>query len=237
MFLARPTAEVLEWLQELFYLINNNGSFVGDGRNLQKIGEDLGLDEASLLTVAARTPQKSALKLFRLLYPTIASRAKCISILKISESVLDNIYREFIYNIFHFFILKLFFIVYVRNLHKNLSFTKEAMRKAIGTSIRNAKLDLRRQHHYEQRTNAIQDQDTVDPDESDEGFDKTIDTDTTHKKTEYIMDECEDIMEDEDENEDNGENESNNDLEDEDSNKEMDSLMIDEEFDDDEDDE
>lgn len=94
LFLARPTAEVLEWLQELLYLINNNASFVGDGRDLNQIGEDLGLDQTSLLTVVARTPQKSALKLFRLLYPTISSRANCISISRMCQVELTNIYRE-----------------------------------------------------------------------------------------------------------------------------------------------
>jgi hypothetical protein len=93
---------VLEWLQELLYLMNNNISFTGDGRDLKKIGEDLGLDEASLLTVVARTPQKSALKLFRLLYPTIGSRAGCISISEMAQEQLENIYCEFTSNLFNF---------------------------------------------------------------------------------------------------------------------------------------
>jgi hypothetical protein len=67
---------------------------------MKQIGKDLGLDEASLVTVAARTPQKSALKLFRLLYPTVGSRAKCMSISKIPQEQLDHIYREFIDNLF-----------------------------------------------------------------------------------------------------------------------------------------
>jgi hypothetical protein len=94
LFLARPNAEVLEWLQEMLFLMNNNGSFVGDDRSLKQIGEDLGLDEASLATVVARTPQKSALKLFRLLYPTVGSRANCGSISKMCQEQLKNIYRE-----------------------------------------------------------------------------------------------------------------------------------------------
>ncbi|CAF4878636.1 unnamed protein product, partial [Rotaria sp. Silwood2] len=90
----RPTAEVLEWLRELFDLLNSNAGFRGDGRSLSSIGEELGIDETNLITVAARTPQKSALKLFRLLYPTIGLRASCISISKLPEEQLQNIYRD-----------------------------------------------------------------------------------------------------------------------------------------------
>jgi hypothetical protein len=74
--------------------MNNNVTFIGDDRDLKQIGEDLGLDEASLLTVTARTPQKSALKLFRLLYPTVGNRANCISIAKMNAQQLGNIYCE-----------------------------------------------------------------------------------------------------------------------------------------------
>ena len=81
--LARPTAEVLEWLQQLFQIMDNNANFKGDERTLNKIGRYLSLDKTTLITVAARTPQKSALKLFRLLYPTVGSRANCGSISKI----------------------------------------------------------------------------------------------------------------------------------------------------------
>lgn len=70
----------------------NNGTFSGDGRNLSQIDEDLGVDEANLATVAARTPQRSALKLFRALYPTIAKRADCRSIRNLPQAMLDNIY-------------------------------------------------------------------------------------------------------------------------------------------------
>jgi hypothetical protein len=99
--LARPTAEVLEWLHELIDLMNNNGIFSGDGRSLEAIGDALGLDKTSLVTVAARTPQKSSLKLFRLLYPTVGSRANCISIAKIPKEKLENIYCEFINELLH----------------------------------------------------------------------------------------------------------------------------------------
>ena len=95
--LARPTAEVIEWLHELFDIMNNNGPFSGDGRTLKGIGKELGIDEASLVTIAARTPQKSALKLFRLLYPTVDSRAKCGSISKVPQEQLENIYCESIF--------------------------------------------------------------------------------------------------------------------------------------------
>ncbi|CAF2162797.1 unnamed protein product [Rotaria magnacalcarata] len=54
---ARPTAEVLDWLQELFDIMGNNGAFRGDGRCLNTIGGALGQDEASLVGVAARTPK------------------------------------------------------------------------------------------------------------------------------------------------------------------------------------
>ncbi|CAF1110826.1 unnamed protein product [Rotaria magnacalcarata] len=133
--IPRPTSEVLDWLHELLDIMKNNGAFKGDGRSLNKIGQDLGLDETSLISVAARTPQKSALKLFRLLYPTVGSRAECGSISKVPPKQLENIY------------------IYVRSLHKNLSFTRADMRKAIGTSIRSATCELRklernRQHRF-----------------------------------------------------------------------------------------
>jgi hypothetical protein len=100
--LARPAAEVLEWLQELFDLMSNNGAFKGDGRTLNKIGQDLHLDETSLIAVLARTPQKSALKLFRLLYPTVGGRAKCGSISNIPKQQLENIYGEFNYHLLNY---------------------------------------------------------------------------------------------------------------------------------------
>lgn len=74
--LAQPTAKVMEWLEELFDLINKNETFNGDERTLNKIGKNLGLDKASLITVAARTPHKSTLKLFHILCPTVGSRAR-----------------------------------------------------------------------------------------------------------------------------------------------------------------
>ncbi len=94
--LARPTAEVLDWLNELFLLMDKNRSFCGDGRDLVQIGEDLKLDTTALMTVAARTPQKSALKLFRLLYPTTNGRARLVSISNVEQQKLKNIYCEFL---------------------------------------------------------------------------------------------------------------------------------------------
>ena len=92
--LARPTAEVLEWLSELFDIMSSNGVFVGDGRSLEQIGHELGIDSTSLAVISARTPQKSALKIFRLLYPTVGSRANCRSISAVPQEQLDNIYGE-----------------------------------------------------------------------------------------------------------------------------------------------
>ena len=93
---ARPTVAVVEWLEELFHLMKDNKAFSGDGRTLNDIGIQIGLDPADLVTVQARTPQKSALKIFRLLYPTIGSRAACGSISRISKEELENIYSEFV---------------------------------------------------------------------------------------------------------------------------------------------
>ena len=98
--LARPTAEVLSWIEELLYLINSKSNLLGDGRDLAKISSDLGLDQASLTTVVARTPQKTALKVFRLIYPTVANRAACVSISRMSQIQLKNIYRQFFFS-FH----------------------------------------------------------------------------------------------------------------------------------------
>ena len=79
----------------MFHLMDNHGVYTGDGRTLEQIGAALGIDPASLVSVAARTPQKSALKLFRLLYPTVASRARCQSISRMSQEQLNDIYGQF----------------------------------------------------------------------------------------------------------------------------------------------
>ncbi|CAF4913588.1 unnamed protein product [Rotaria socialis] len=38
--IPRPTSEVLDWLHELLDIMKNNGAFKGDGRSLNKIGQD-----------------------------------------------------------------------------------------------------------------------------------------------------------------------------------------------------
>ena len=91
--------------------INGDGSYSGDGRSLEKIGEDLGLDPMSLAIVVARTPQKSSLKLFRLLYPTIHERAAVGSIQTLPQEQLENIYREFFSKIWKIFALLFYFFL------------------------------------------------------------------------------------------------------------------------------
>ena len=93
--LARPLAEAVEWLREMFDLMDNHGVYVGDGRTLEQICAALRLDPAALVAIAARTPQTSALKIFRLLYPTVASRAGCQSISRIPQEQLNDIYSKF----------------------------------------------------------------------------------------------------------------------------------------------
>lgn len=73
--------------------MNDGGIYKGDGRSLEQLAEDLGLDQMTSMSVAARTPQKSALKLFRILYPTNSCRAKCRSITNVPQEQLVNIYR------------------------------------------------------------------------------------------------------------------------------------------------
>jgi ribonuclease E len=103
------------------------------------------------------------------------------------------------------------------------------MRKSIGTSIRSAKRDLRRQEYYQQqRTNALHDQENINPDETDEGIENTIDTETTFNRAEDAIDEFEDVM---NEDEDNDEDDKSDDGENEDDDEEMDNLMIEEELD------
>ncbi|CAF4980346.1 unnamed protein product [Rotaria sp. Silwood1] len=157
--LPRPTAEVLEWLRELFDLLNSNGAFRGDGRSLSSIGDELGIDEMHRITVAARTSQKSALKIFRLLYPTISLRANCISIAKLPETQLQNIY------------------LYVRLLHPNLSFKMMDMRRAIGNSIRSARHEMRKlEYQRQEELNQLQNDENLDPDERNERMQDVIDT-------------------------------------------------------------
>lgn len=148
--LARPTAEVFEWLKELLDLMNNNGVFSGDGRTLDQIGQDLGVDPTSLLTVVARTPQKSALKLFRLVYSTVAKRAECRSIKHVPQEVLQNIYGKFSDAAANDR-TSLFVAAYVRTLHPNLTFHQSDMKNAISTSIRSAKSGLRKLERYRQQ--------------------------------------------------------------------------------------
>ncbi|CAF4600336.1 unnamed protein product [Rotaria socialis] len=156
--LPRPTAEALDWLRELFDLLDNNATFRGDGRSLDKIGEDLGLDSTNLITVAARTPQKSALKLFRILYPTIGSRANCISISNIPDEKLTNIY------------------LYVRVLHQNLSFKMSDMRRAIGTSIRSATHEMRKlEHERQEQLNELENDENLDQAEREDRINHAMD--------------------------------------------------------------
>ncbi|CAF4637124.1 unnamed protein product, partial [Rotaria sp. Silwood2] len=220
----RPTAEVFEWLQEMLDLMNNKASFQGDGRSLDKIIEDLKLDEVSFITVAARTPQKSALKLFRLLYPTVSSRANCGSISRVPRAQLDNIY------------------MCVRHIHKNLSFSKTEMRKAIGTSIRSAKCALRRAEHTRQQLYVLQNDENLDPDENDENKNATSDMKTILDTTNDITDDDEEKKDeghneddDEYENKDEGEDEDEDEYEDEYFDK-VNNLMIDEALDEDDED-
>ena len=51
------------------------------------------------MIVAARTPQRSALKLFRLLHPTIGKRAECRSITNMRQEMLQNIYGKLSYTV------------------------------------------------------------------------------------------------------------------------------------------
>ncbi|CAF1228441.1 unnamed protein product [Rotaria magnacalcarata] len=183
--LPRPTAEALEWLQELFDLMNSNTSFRSDGRSLAKIGEDLGLDEPSLMIVAARTPQKSALKLFRLLYPTIGNRTDCKSISDRPSEVLQNIY------------------LYVRTLHPNLSFKMIGMRRAIGTSIRAATHEIRKlECQHREKLMELQNDENMDPDERQERIQNTINNmEMTCNTSDFtLVDQDQDVDEDDEDN-------------------------------------
>ncbi|CAF3815234.1 unnamed protein product [Rotaria sordida] len=218
----RPTAEVVEWIQELLDLMNNKTSFQGDGRILDTIVDDLGLDEVSFITVAARTPQESALKLFHLLYPTVISRANCGSISRVHQAQLNNIY------------------MCVRHIHKNLSFSKNEMRKAIGTLIRSAKRELRRAQGTRQQLNVLQNDENLDPDENDENTNATSDMKAILDTTNDITDDDDEEKKDEDHNEDDDEYENKDEGEGEDEDEDEDgnfdkvnNLMIDEALDED----
>ncbi|CAF0969744.1 unnamed protein product [Adineta steineri] len=223
--MPRPTAEVVEWLRELFDIMTNNGLFKGDGRTLKRIAHDLGLDETATITIAARTPQRSSLKLFRLIYPTISSRANCISIGSVPQAQLNNIYREFIYILCHeqFF----HFLVFVRTLHNNLNFTMTDMRRAIATSIRSAKCDMRKLKHYQQLN-------SLPTDKNNEEEDDEIGAEDGIEADEHDIDDERDLYEENNEQEDEEEehDEENNEDEDDDD-KDMGNLFIDDEADED----
>ncbi|CAF1547364.1 unnamed protein product, partial [Rotaria magnacalcarata] len=115
-------------------------------------------DNTNLITVAARTPQKSALKLFRILYPTIGSRANCISISNIPDEKLTNIY------------------LYVHILHQNLSFKMNDMRRAIGTSIRSATHEMRKlEHQRREQLKELENDENLDQAEREERINHAID--------------------------------------------------------------
>ncbi|CAF1421172.1 unnamed protein product [Adineta ricciae] len=183
--IPRPTAEVLEWLSELFDIISSNGVFVGDGRSLEQIGHELGIDTTSLATISARTPQKSALKIFRLLYPTVGSRANCGSISAVPQEQLENIYA------------------YVRTLHKSLSFSMSDLRKAIGTSIRTATADIRRMH--------LRGQQQLNDFSNDLGFDSNVTGDSARDVYSDMDENGPDDQESDEENESGDDNEDSDD--------------------------
>ncbi|CAF1464160.1 unnamed protein product [Adineta steineri] len=189
--IPRPTAAVTEWLEELFHLMKDNKAFPGDGRNLKSIGEDLGLEPENLVTVAARTPQKSALKLFRLLYPTIGNRAACVSISKLPKEQLQNIYSEIFSH--HIIIFSLSNLVYVRTLHPNLTFHMTDMKNAIGTSIRSARSELRRSERYQQQhINVIEYDERIDAASDDDNENEDGDNDDEEKENDDDDDNQED---------------------------------------------
>ncbi|CAF4058063.1 unnamed protein product [Rotaria magnacalcarata] len=140
---------------------------------------------------------KIALKLFRLLYPTIGSRAKCDSVSKVPKEQLENIY------------------IYVRGLHRNLNFTRTDMRKAIGTSIRSATCELLKlERHQQQQLNSSQDDENVDSNESDQARNASSDMETFSDGAADIADPDDDDDDDVDdcENDDDGDNEKEEDF-------------------------
>ena len=178
----------------MFDLMDNHGAYGGDGRTLEQIGAALGTDSTALVSVAARTPQKSALKIFRLLYPTVDSRARCQSISRIPQEQLNDIYGKLsdIVSIEINFHLS----VYVRTLHRNLSFSLTDMRRAVGTSIRSAWSELRRMHAHHQQQ--LQQQPNQMPNAN--GFDPNAVDDLIEDGTSDILDENEEKTEDENDN-------------------------------------
>lgn len=98
------------------------------------------------------------------------------------------------------------------------------MRKSLGTSIRCARRDLKKQQDYQkQRANTLYDQQYRHLNDTDEGIDDTINGETTFNRSEDLLDEAEDEVDNEDE--------SDDDIEDED--KVIDGVMTDEELDED----
>jgi hypothetical protein len=103
--------------------------------------------------------------------------------------------------------------VYARTLHHNLTFNRNDMRKAIGTSIRSATCELRKLERLRrQQLNAIQNE-NEDPDERNES---TNATEASLNETHDITDGDEEKDEDDDGGEDDGEEEDENGIENED---------------------
>ncbi|UJR18831.1 hypothetical protein I4U23_021959 [Adineta vaga] len=175
--IPRPSADIIDWLNELFQIVNNNGLFKGDGRSLKKIAADLGLDETAMVVVAARTPQ-----------------------------------------------------LYVRTLHNNLSFTMTDMRRAIATSIRSARCEIRRyERHHDQQLNSS----TNDDDANDDSIGLQNDTHEDNEEEDNEEEDNDDEDNEEREVSEEGEENIGDGDEDEEENEHTNSLFIDDEADDD----
>jgi hypothetical protein len=107
---------------------------------------------------------------------------------------------------------------YVRVLHPNLNFHFNDMKKAIATSIRSAKCDLRKLERYrQQQLNNLQNDENLDPNERDERIEDAI------RGIDAVLQATDAASDDEDQEEDDEDDE------------ELHNMMIDDELDEDND--
>ncbi len=95
-FIARPSVDGLEFLLQLVESLTASNT-PPDSRAIDKLAESIGLTEEQLMECRHPNPQRAALAVFSILYPTYSQRAKLISIkifAKKNPQLIKDIYSK-----------------------------------------------------------------------------------------------------------------------------------------------